>query len=200
MAIRNQKTAVLVAVVAFLVALLLSIIVYAYLPLHSQRSFLVLALLIGGTATAFALQWVVTRLPDSRWYRGIALVLAALLITAPLTSAALKTVTYSRFGFTVYGIIPVPFLDITVNRNGLLWFRRKTHQITTDEIRKLIDSKTEAIVIADGWDRIANVEESLEREFPQIKIYILSTPDAFKKYNELASDGVSVVMLAHTTC
>ena len=112
----------------------------------------------------------------------------------------MKQVTWSRFGFTVYGVVPIPFLDINVNQQGSLWFRAKTHTITVDEIQALVSSETTVIVIAQGWDSVAQLEDSVYFEFPNLEIHELSTPEAFEKYNELTKQGVKVVLIGHTTC
>ena len=83
-------------------------------------------------------------------------------MTLPLLSMFCPgTITYSRFGLTVYGIIPVPVFDITVNSNGLLWFRDKSHRITLEGVEPLLKS-SEILVIGIGWDDVVKVESTIK--------------------------------------
>ena len=111
----------------------------------------------------------------------------------------MKQVTYSRFGLTVYGVLPLPLLDFTITGKGELNLRTKTDMITVEEVRALVDSKTTVIVIAQGWDSVAEVDEMIHIEFLNLEIHELSTPEAFEKYNELIRKGVKAVLVAHTT-
>jgi hypothetical protein len=108
-------------------------------------------------------------------------------------------ITYSRFGLTVYGAIPVPYLDVTVNRHGFLWFRTKTHEMTLEEVEPLIASDVEVIVIGIGWERLVRVDPAV-RGLAGGSVEVLTTPDAFARYNQLRNEGRRVVLLAHTTC
>ena len=76
--------------------------------------------------------------------------------------------------------------------------RAKTDAITIEQISALVDSDTTVIVIAQGWDSDAKVDEMIHAEFLNLNIHELSTPEAFEKYNELIRQDVKVVLVAHT--
>ncbi len=109
-------------------------------------------------------------------------------------------ISYSRFGLTVYGLVPIPTLDITVNQRGALWFRPKTHLILREEIASLLEPDTEVVVIGIGWNRIARVEADALPVGSKVELKVLSTPEAFLLFNSLKSQGRRVVLIAHSTC
>ncbi|MCP4283030.1 MAG: hypothetical protein GY792_01040, partial [Gammaproteobacteria bacterium] len=142
----------------------------------------------------------VTKLPDKRWVRIAVCSLFALSASVPLLSATVPRITYSRFGFTVYGATPIPALDITVNRYGVLWFRPKTHQITRAELDALVTPGVDVVVVGVGWDSIAQLTDDAKRLGESIDLRVLATPKAFALYNQLKAEGRAVVLLAHSTC
>ena len=109
-------------------------------------------------------------------------------------------ISYSRFGLTVYGLVPIPTLDITVNQRGVLWFRPKTHLILREEIVSLLEPDTEVVVIGIGWDRIARVEADALPVASKVELRVLSTHEAFHLFNSLKAQGRRVVLIAHSTC
>ena len=174
--------------------------VFTFLPVSLQRLSLTLGTLVVGIICSLVQFAIVTKLPDKRWVRATACSLFALFATVPLASAAMPQITYSRFGFTVYGATPIPVLDITVNRHGVLWFRPKTHQITRTELEALITPNVEVVVVGIGWDSIARLTDDAKRLGDSIDLRVLATPDAFALYNKLKANGRIVVLLAHSTC
>ena len=196
---RNQKTAFVFSAVLLLIAVAYAVLYFLFIP-DDPKMFIniIFILIIGLMATAVA-NWLVRKMPDSVATRLLVFGVIALLVASPFISASMKQVTWSRFGFTVYGVVPIPLLDIIVNQEGSLWFRTKTDTITLDEVKALVNSETTVIVIAQGWDNVAQVDSSVYAEFLNIKIHELSTPDAFEKYNELIKQGVKVVLVGHTS-
>ena len=108
-------------------------------------------------------------------------------------------ITFARFGCTLYGLIPIPTLDITVGPNGGLGFRKKTHLLTMDEVKPVLKPGVELLIIGIGWEEQMKVEPAV-RELPGIDIQILPTPDAFALYNRSIRDGKKVALIAHSTC
>lgn len=100
---------------------------------------------------------------------------------------------YDHLGFTVYGAIPVPVLDITINRHGILWFRQKTHQITREELDALVKPGVEIVVVGIGWDSIAQLTDDAKLISTTIDLRVLPTPAAFALYNKLKAEGRKVV-------
>ncbi len=197
---RNRKTAAILSAIALLVTTAASWVVFTYLPLSPERLGLTLGCLVGGVIACLLLYAIITKLPDRRSSRVAAISLFVLFATIPLASAFAQRITYSRFGFTVYGGTPIPVLDITVDRNGMLWFRPKSHQITRAELDALITSDVDVIVVGIGWDSVAQLTDEAMQLADRIDLRVLPTPDAFAMYNTLKAEGRTVVLLAHSTC
>ena len=197
---RNRKTAIILATMLSLIAIVASWIVFTFLPVSPERASLTMGCLVVGFICSSALYFVVTKLPDKRWVRVTAFSLFALFAFAPLASAVVPKITYSRFGFTVYGATPIPVLDITVNQYGVLWFRPKTHQITRAELDALITPGVEVVIVGIGWDSIARLTDDAKLLGDSIELRVLATPEAFVLYNKLKAEGRGVELLAHSTC
>ncbi len=129
----------------------------------------------------------------------MAVVLIALVLAPALSMIVPGRVTYARFGLTVYGLIPVPMLDITISRHGMLGFRDKSHFIALDEIRPLLTPDVRVLVIGTGWDGMAQVDPAIANSLG-IEVCILRTPQAFELFNHYRSEGHRVVLVAHSTC
>ena len=197
---RNRKTANVFSTLIVLAAVGSSWIVYTYLPVSPERWTLAMACPMIGVTAAWAFHAVVTRLPDKRWVRLAIISSFALLAMDPLLSVAFQRITYSRFGFTVYGAMPVPLLDLTINQHGILWFRPKTHQITRDELDAIAVPGVEIVIVGNGWDSIAQLTDEAKLLSAKIDLRVMPTPAAFALYNKLKAQGRKVVLLAHSTC
>lgn len=197
----KRVTGALVGVVLFAVSVLVAGIVWAYLTEYGlQRIAVSLAIAVVGAGAA-----VVAYLLVVRYCRGkrcslvIVSLLAVLLLVPTLSMLYPGKVTYSRFGLTVYGVIPVPSLDITVSPGGFLWFRDKSHFISAEEVEPLLSSDVEVLVIGTGWHGAVSVAPAVQ-EIDGIEVHILQTPAAFELFNELVSSGKRVALIAHSTC
>jgi len=127
----NRKLAFVVMFLLLAAALFSALIVHAYLPEHSGAPILSLLLMVASLPASLVAYRLVSRLPGSPGIRRAVIIGLVAIVGVPLlASPFIHKITYARFGFTVYGLLPIPALDITVNRNGLLWFREKTHRIT----------------------------------------------------------------------
>ena len=175
-------------------------IVFTYLPVSAERFSLAIECIGCGVVVSAFVYFVVTVLPDHRLSRSIAIALFLFVGSTPILSAISPRITYARFGFTVYGATPIPILDITINRNGLLWFRPKTHLISKEELERLITDEVEVVVVGIGWDNIALLSDDAKALGAKIDLRVMSTPDAFELYNQLRGAGRIVVLLAHSTC
>ena len=118
----------------------------------------------------------------------------------PVISTWIGRISYSRFGLTVYGLVPIPTLDITVDQRGALWFRPKTHLILREEIASVLEPDTEVVVIGIGWEQIARIEADALPVGSKAELKVLSTQEAFRLFNLLKSQGRRVVLIAHSTC
>ena len=136
----------------------------------------------------------------SRKNTAIAISFLVVLLVAPFSSMVYPgRVTYARFGLTVYGIITVPVLDITVGPHGSLWFRDKSHYVSIDELRPLLSYDVEVLVIGIGWHSAVRVDPAIQ-EMEGLEVRVLPTPAAFDLFNKYVAEGTVVVLVAHSTC
>ena len=185
----------------FLVALVAAAACWIYLTeLDDSRKVIAGVVTVVGFGFAILVRGIVRRICVSRSATFLVVLLLAVAVIAPPVSMLYPgTITYARFGLVVYGIIPVPALDVTIGPRGALWFRDKSHLITREEIDDLISPEVEVVIIGTGWQGGARVEPSVkEIEGPEIRIEL--TPDAYELYNRLKKEGRVVVLLAHSTC
>ena len=196
---RNQKTAFVFSAVLLLIAVAYAVLYFLFIPDDPKMFINIIFILIIGLLVTVVANWLVRKMPDSVVTKLLVFGVIALLVASPFISASMKQITWSRFGFTVYGVVPIPLLDITVDQEGSLWFRTKKDTITVADVRALVNSETTVIVVAQGWDSVAQVDGSIYMEYLNVKIHELSTPEAFEKYNELTRQGVKVVLVGHTS-
>jgi hypothetical protein len=191
----------LVQVVFVLVALLVAAIVCTYLTEYGATRFVLAAVVCAcGVALAVGVSRALGKLCHNRKRRiAAAAGLAVLLLSPGISMFASGRVTYARFGLTVYGLIPIPMLDITVGAHGGLGFRDKSHFISLGEVRPLLSSKVQVLVIGTGWDGMVQVDPAITNSLG-IEVHILRTPQAFELFNRFRSEGRRVVLVAHSTC
>jgi hypothetical protein len=197
----RRATGALVGIVLFAVSVLVAGVVWAYLTEYGlQRIALSVAITVGGAGAAVAAYLLVVQYCKSRRCSLLIVSLLVVLLLVPIMSIFYPgKVTYSRFGLTVYGAIPVPSLDITVSPGGLMWFRDKSHFISIEEVEPLLTSDVEVLVIGTGWHGAAKVDPAVQ-EIEGAEVHILRTPVAFELFNELVSNGKRVALIAHSTC
>ena len=197
----SQVTGVVVGLVVLFLSALAAGVVWAYLTEYGQRRVAVaVAIAVTGAAVAAVAYLLVTRACKSKRCSIVILSLLVLLFLVPILSMIYPgKVTYSRFGLTVYGAIPVPTLDIAVGTDGILWFRDKSHHVSIEEVMGLLSSDAEVVVIGTGWQGAVRVDPAVQ-EIEGIKVHVLQTPAAFELFNEYVSQGRKVILIAHTTC
>lgn len=197
----RRVTGVLVSIALFAVSVLVAGIVWAYLTEYGEQRIVaaVAIAVVGASAAVVAYLLVVRCCKSTRCSLVIVSLLAVLLLVPTLSMFYPGKVTYSRFGLTVYGVIPVPTLDITVSPGGFLWFRDKSHFISIEEVEPLLSPDVEILVIGTGWHGAVRVDPAVQ-EIEGIEVHILRTPAAFELFNEFVSSGRRVVLIAHSTC
>lgn len=197
LSILRKVTAGLIGCLGFVVA-----IVYAMnfeghamaIPLAIGAAFVfgVLALLV----------WLIPRFIKKP--KPAAITLSVILVLMMVIGASQRWpggITYARFGLTVVGLLPVPALDIRIHADPdrRLGFRNKSHQITLEEVKLLLEEKPEVLIIGTGWHGVAKVDTEV-RELKETRIEILKTGEALDLYEQLRAEGRRVALLAHTTC
>jgi hypothetical protein len=192
---------VLLGLLILLSALALALIPLSFLSEYAElRRMFAVALVAGGLVLAALVGVITLRLGTSRRARLIIVAVVLAMYVVPLLSMRVPgTITYARFGLTVYGVVPVPFLDLRLCRNGLLWFRDKTHHVTLAEARAALSPDTQLLIIGNGWQGAVTVAPAVTN-LPGVRVEIRRTPAAFKLYNKCRRKGMPVALLAHSTC
>jgi hypothetical protein len=197
----NRVAGILVGLVSLVVSLVAAGIVIVYLSEYGERRIAaaVCAAVVGVVVSVTA-YFLVSRYCTTGKSSLLVIVLLAVILLAPLVSMAYPgRIIYSRFGLTVYGVIPVPLLDITVGSHRGLWFRDKSHFVSLEEVESLLSPDVEILVIGAGWNSAVKVD-SAAKEMQGIEVHILPTPEAFELFNQYRLEGRRVALIAHSTC
>jgi len=109
-----------------------------------------------------------------------------------------------RFGFIrVNGIVYAR--DILILPGGQVkpnWWRIEGHKLHLEDLKDLIETKPEIIVVGTGFygamDVPSNIMEPLRNQC--IELIARKTSEAVKLYNELSSRGRRVAVALHLTC
>jgi len=82
------------------------------------------------------------------------------------------------------------------------WWRREGHKLYPEDLESVISYKPEYLIIGCGSSCMMDVPSETRKylEDKGIKVIVLNTYEACKKFNELVSDGVKVVAALHLTC
>ena len=185
------------SLVVFVSTLLTAYILFAYMKEYNPPFFGLLILPIGGLIIGGFLLFKLR--VDSKMSKTIVTTILVIYLLLYPFSCLIGQITYYKFGFNTFGLIPIPLLDIVVYDNGLFWLRNKSHTVTLKEINNVISKNTEVLIIGKGWSNAVRVEQkALNKQ--SIKIYILSTPKAIKMFNKLKQNNVKVALICHSTC
>ena len=191
----------LVGLTSAALSLLIAGILYAYLTEYGARRILLAVVIVAaGLVEGIAAYLLISKHCQRKRCAAIIIALLVVLLLVPLASMAYPgTVLYSQFGLTVYGLLPVPVLDITVGPHGGLWFRDKSHFISIDEVQPLLSPDVEILVIGVGWHSAVRVDPAIEA-LEGVEIHVLPTPQACDLFNRYVSAGRRVTLIAHSTC
>ena len=112
----NRIAGILVGLVSLVLSLMAAGILCAYLTEYGERRIILAAFIAAfGVGVGVVAYLFVSRHCKSSRSAMIVIAILVVLLLSPLASMTYPgRVIYSRFGLTVYGIIPVPVLDITV--------------------------------------------------------------------------------------
>lgn len=83
------------------------------------------------------------------------------------------------------------------------WKERKGHRLSLDMITGVLDKDLDALVLGIGVYGAVQCSQDIIKGIQKAgvrKVYLLKTPDACKKFNELYRKGKRVALLAHGTC
>lgn len=81
------------------------------------------------------------------------------------------------------------------------WWRKRGHDLCFDDIKEVLDYKSEILIIGKGKFGIMRVSNSVQEEIKKIGIdlFVSKTPEAVKKYNEVLNMKIVVAAL-HLAC
>ncbi|MBN1536545.1 MAG: hypothetical protein JW908_07420 [Anaerolineales bacterium] len=83
------------------------------------------------------------------------------------------------------------------------WKERKGHKLNIDMITGVLNKNVDVLVLGVGVYGALKCKNKVIKEIKKtgiLEVYVLKTPDACKKYNELYREGMRVALLAHGTC
>lgn len=109
-----------------------------------------------------------------------------------------------RFGFCMFGCltyssVPRPLSDLQVRSDGKTRSVSKTHSLTLDQVRWLLEPRPKILIIGTGWDGVVEPSKELQT-LPECDVRILKTGDAVQLYNALKRAGQKVAIHVHSTC
>ncbi|MDP3051974.1 MAG: MTH938/NDUFAF3 family protein [bacterium] len=85
----------------------------------------------------------------------------------------------------------------------LAWWRKESHCIDCEDVKKAVSQKPELIIIGTGYSGMAQITENAKKEIESggIKLIIEKTGDAVKTFNaEGDMKGKKIIGLFHLTC
>ena len=82
------------------------------------------------------------------------------------------------------------------------WWRKSGHRVDADDLKDVLDSGPDIIVIGTGYAENMQVTQTLISECSKrgITLIALATKDAVKAFNRLYSKGERVAAAFHLTC
>ena len=82
------------------------------------------------------------------------------------------------------------------------WWRREGHRLDTDDIRDILTSGPEILVIGTGYAGNMRVPDAVRQtiEDRHIKVIAERTADATETFNQLEAEGRDVAGAFHLTC
>lgn len=83
------------------------------------------------------------------------------------------------------------------------WKERKGHQLSFDMITGVLNKDLDALVLGVGVNSALQCKEDVVKKIKKSgvkQVFVLPTPQACQKYNELYRKGKRVALLAHGTC
>ncbi len=82
------------------------------------------------------------------------------------------------------------------------WWRREGHSLCLDDIRDILESDCEILVIGTGAYGVMKVPESVKQALEQrgLKVEIYPTAKAAERFNELFASKQKVAGAFHLTC
>lgn len=87
------------------------------------------------------------------------------------------------------------------NKEALRAVYGTSHFLSEEEVKKLLQGSPQAIVIGAGHSKMLQVDQQVVENLKEkCLVYVLSTPKAIRKFNQLKKEKKKVNALFHTTC
>lgn len=107
---------------------------------------------------------------------------------------------YRGFGVTVYGSFPYAPSDIQVRANGEIRKVEKTHELTYEDVKWLLQSeKPDVLFIGTGWQGKVNADDKI-KNIDGVDVRIMKTGEAVEEFDKLKGEGRKVAIHVHSTC
>lgn len=108
-----------------------------------------------------------------------------------------KLFGFSCFGLTTYSGVPVLYLDLKIDGNGIMSIREKSHFVSLEEVRGISDN-SEFVILGIGYNGMVEVDKkALSMDIP---VMVLRTDMAIKEFNRLRIENKRVTAIIHSTC
>ncbi len=82
------------------------------------------------------------------------------------------------------------------------WWRKEGHSLCPDDLKKVFEQSVDILIIGTGASGVMSIPEDTKKviESKGIKIIVLKTKKACKKFNELIEKDENVAAGLHLTC
>src|SRR5207249_4463870 len=127
------------------------------------------------------------------------LALLALVATVWLVANPPGRFGWCCYAYTTYGACPRPIADFQVRADGSVRKVIKTHALTFEKIKWLLDSKPDVLIIALGWDGVTTPDDRIRR-YRECETHLLKNKEAIELFNRLKGAGRLVAIHYHSTC
>ncbi|RLG21384.1 hypothetical protein DRN74_02365 [Candidatus Micrarchaeota archaeon] len=109
-----------------------------------------------------------------------------------------------KFGDEVYSEDIIVHTDLSVSPRDKSIAKSKygdSHIVGREELEKILDDDTEAIVIGSGQFGVLKLNEEAVNflRSKNIDFYVMETPEAIKKYNHIFKEKKTMALI-HVTC
>jgi hypothetical protein len=87
------------------------------------------------------------------------------------------------------------------NKGALRAIYGTSHFLSEEEVKQLLHGSPQAIVIGAGYSKMLQVSQQVVDSLKKsCLVFVLTTPEAVKKFNRLKKEKKKVNALFHTTC
>ncbi len=167
---------------------------------------------LAGCLFLFLAVMIVIHFSQFRFFRRTfigAVIVILLLLAGSFVLNFNKAITYNTYGLAVYKGIPIPFFDAIIYPDGFFRLVDKKHRFSARDQKYFLKSGADILLIGSGSEGKGGKGFDIDigstfifnpETLRGVQVIILPTPEACEKYNQLKSDGKSVLFVIHNTC